>query len=106
MDQGTRSEMVMHPGSQLSLSPLGHCDNFSEIYHDIQISFGGNEGLMAFLKCEFSQQSFLWASHRLLDSKRMKLSLAVSFDEAKALRVPSTTQSCGGGLLGVQVEVG
>lgn len=98
--------MMMHPGSQLPLFPLGHCDNFSEIYHDIQSSFGGNEGLMAFLKCDFSQESFLWAFHRLLDSKRMKLSITVSFDEAKALRVPSTTQSCGGGLLGVQVEVG
>lgn len=101
MDEGARSEKMMLPGSPLPLSPLGHCDNFSEIYHDIQSSFGGNEALMAFLKCDFSQESFLWAFHRLLDSKRMKLSLTVSLDEAKALRVPSTTQSCGGGLLGV-----
>lgn len=91
---------MLHPESQLLFSPLGPYDNFSEIYQDIQSSFRGHEGLRAFLKWDFRQESSLWAFHGLPGSKRTKPSLTMSSDETKALRDPSTTQSCGGFLVG------
>lgn len=40
--------------SQLLFSPLGRCDNFSEICCDSQSSFSGNECFRASLTCNFN----------------------------------------------------